>query len=117
MYQTCNLTSTRSAFPFRPHEQRASRRPAFRAQPLPQEIDGELIRARDSGRRGDDGDHDGRRLHEGKGYSQELTQPDTCPLRSGPRAKVARAPSYIHDDTSRTRYGPRTVFTSTTEPF
>ena len=72
-------------------------------QPLPQEIDGELTRARDSGRRGDDGDHDGRRLHEGKGYSQELTQPDTCPLRSGPRAKGARTPSYIHDDTSRTR--------------
>jgi len=86
-YQTCNLTSTCSAVPFRPHEQRASRRPAFRAQPLPQEIDGELIRARDSGRRGDDVDHDGRRLHEGKGYPQELTQPDTCPLRSGPRAK------------------------------
>ena len=54
----------------------------------------------------------------GKGYSQELTQPDTCSLKSGPRAKEkARTPSYIHDDTSRTRYGPRTVVTSTTEPF
>ena len=87
----------------------APRRPAFRAQPLPQEIDGELTRARDSGRRGDDGDHDGRRLHEGKGYPQELTQPDTCPLRSGPRAKIksARAVIYSRNESHAVRPADR----------
>ena len=76
----------------------APRRPAFRAQPLPQEIDGGLIRARDSGRREVYVDHDGR-LHEGKGYPQELTQPDACSLKSGPRAKEKRAHRHIFTTT------------------
>ena len=58
---------------FRLHEQRASR-PAFRAQLLPQELDGELIRTRDSGRRRDDVDHDVR-LHEGKAIHRKSHNP------------------------------------------
>ena len=52
----------------------APRHPAFRAQPVPQDIDGELIRARERGRRGDDVNHDSG-ASRGEGYPQELAQP------------------------------------------
>ena len=109
VYQTTySLASTRSASPFRPHGSSAAPPRVPRAASSAG-VDSELIRARDSGRRGDDVDHDGRRLHEGKGYPQELTQPDTCPLRSGPRAKIksARAVIYSRNESHAVRPADR----------
>ena len=65
-YATLQVPARSVSFPH-PSPRAAPRRPAFRAQPLPQEVDSEPIRARDRGRRGDDVEDEGG-LHEGKIY-------------------------------------------------